>query len=65
MLSAPKRLGERIRLGESPRAISGVPPENSVRRDAELHTRDAYAPQTYPETVASRCAFRKRFVRVA
>ena len=29
----------------SPRAISGVPPENLVRRDAELHTRDAYAPR--------------------
>jgi hypothetical protein len=29
-----------------PRAISGVPPENPVRRDAEHHTRDAYAPQT-------------------
>jgi hypothetical protein len=31
----------------SPRAISGVPPENPVRRDAEHHTRDAYAPQTH------------------
>ena len=30
----------------SPRAISGVPPENPVRRDAEKHTRDAYAPRT-------------------
>ena len=29
----------------SSRAISGVPPENSARRDAEQHTRDAYAPQ--------------------
>ena len=29
----------------SPRAISGVPPETPVRRDAEQHTRDAYAPQ--------------------
>ena len=29
----------------SPRAISGVPPESPVRRDAEQHTRDAYAPQ--------------------
>ena len=28
----------------SPRAISGVPPEDSARRDAEQHTRDAYAP---------------------
>jgi hypothetical protein len=33
--------------GASPRAISGVPPEDRVRRDAEHHTRDAYAPQTY------------------
>ena len=30
----------------SPRAVSGVPPETPVRRDAEQHTRDAYAPQT-------------------
>ncbi len=30
----------------SARAISGVPPENSVRRDAERHTRDAHAPRT-------------------
>ncbi len=29
----------------SPGAISGVPPEKSARRDAEQHTRDAYAPQ--------------------
>ena len=29
----------------SPRAFSGVPPEAPVRRDAEQHTRDAYAPQ--------------------
>ncbi len=29
----------------SPRAVSGVPPENPVRRDAEQHTRDAYAPR--------------------
>ena len=29
----------------SPRAISGVSPESPVRRDAEQHTRDAYAPQ--------------------
>jgi len=29
----------------SPRAISGVSPECPVRRDAEQHTRDAYAPQ--------------------
>jgi hypothetical protein len=29
----------------SPRAISGVTPENPVRRDAEHHTRDAYAPR--------------------
>jgi ATP-dependent DNA helicase RecG len=29
----------------SPRAVSGVPPETPVRRDAEQHTRDAYAPQ--------------------
>jgi RecG-like helicase/REP element-mobilizing transposase RayT len=29
----------------SPRAISGVPPESPARRDAEQHTRDAYAPQ--------------------
>ncbi len=29
----------------SPRAVSGVPPEIPVRRDAEQHTRDAYAPQ--------------------
>ena len=29
----------------SPRATSGVPPENQVRRDAELHTRDAHAPR--------------------
>jgi hypothetical protein len=29
--------------GASPRAISGVPPEDRVRRDAEHHTRDAYA----------------------
>jgi ATP-dependent DNA helicase RecG len=29
----------------SPRAVSGVPPEIPVRRDAEQHTRDACAPQ--------------------
>ena len=29
----------------SPRAISGVSPESPVRRDAEHHTRDAYAPR--------------------
>jgi hypothetical protein len=38
--------GERIRLGECPRAISGVPPENTVfGRDAEHDPRDADAPQ--------------------
>ena len=36
----------------SPRAISGVPPEN-LWRDADTpHAGTAYAPQTYPETVA-------------
>ncbi len=30
----------------SPRAISGVPLENPFRRNAEHHTRDAYAPRT-------------------
>ena len=29
----------------STRAFSGVPPETPIRRDAEQHTRDAYAPQ--------------------
>ena len=29
----------------SPGAVSGVPPENPARRDADQHTRDAYAPQ--------------------
>jgi ATP-dependent DNA helicase RecG len=29
----------------SPRAFSRIPRETPVRRDAELHTRDAYAPQ--------------------
>jgi RecG-like helicase len=29
----------------SPRAVSGVPPDNPVRRDAEPHTREAYAPR--------------------
>ncbi|HEY5704892.1 MAG TPA: ATP-dependent DNA helicase RecG [Terrimicrobiaceae bacterium] len=29
----------------SPRAVSGVSPEAPVRRDAEQHTRDVYAPQ--------------------
>ncbi len=57
MLVAPKRLGERTR----PRVqFPASRPENSVRRDAEHHTWDAYAPQTYPETVAFQCAFRKR-----
>jgi hypothetical protein len=43
--------GERIRLSESRRANSGVSPGNPVRRDAERHTRDAYAPPKYPRSV--------------
>jgi hypothetical protein len=31
----------------SPRAISGVPPENFVRRDAEHQCGDAYAPRRF------------------
>ena len=40
MLAAPKRLGSaRVPVRRARAAISGVPPENSVRRDAEHHTR--------------------------
>jgi hypothetical protein len=46
MLSAPKRLGS-IRVA---RVVFGLSPDRVFRRDA---------PQTYPETGASQCAFRK------
>jgi hypothetical protein len=45
--------------------VSGVSPENSVRRDAEDHTRGRVCSPELPETVGSARSFRKWFLRIA
>ena len=62
MLAGPKPLGSaRVPAGgrraSRRKTLFGETP-NTTRGDA-------YAPQTYPENVASQCAFRKRFGRDA
>jgi hypothetical protein len=62
MLAAPKRLGSARVLACNFRRPAGK--LCSARRRTP-HAGTRYAPQTYPETVASQRAFRKRFARDA
>ena len=60
------RRPNRRMLDASPRALSGVPPENRVRRDAEPHTRgrvyspDALVLASFSETSNENCSRRLR-----
>ena len=56
MLAVPKRLGS----ARVPMCNFRRPGRKTLFGETPNTTRgDAYAPQTYPETVASQCAFRK------
>ena len=60
MLGSAEVSGERTRPRPALPAAAGASRRKTLFGETPNNTRgDAYAPQTYPETVASQCVFRK------